>query len=757
MHVLIHFFRLRIAALSMVCAAAVVAALAGPAAAAQSALGTTWGLPRAGAGASAEVHTEQVRAELLVHAPDGVTPGKTLWLGLRLQHQPHWHTYWKNPGDSGLPTELRWTLPSGLTAGDIAWPAPRKIAIGTLANLGYEGEVLLPVPVQVDRSWSPAGGAPTVDVQLHATWLVCREACIPQAGEFQVRVPVQGSSALHAATFAAAQAARPVAWAGTLETTANAQGLWLRVHKLPAQWIGRSIQAAPESADVLATVALPSEGGPVVQGAPQVGQQGWDGDTWQALIPYAPQRSTAPAELAWVLSLGNTHLRTLGPVTGAWPAVAQATSVTPALQAALDANARAAQAPSEPLERMAWMVLAAVLGGLILNLMPCVFPVLALKVLGFAAQGGHSRAQQRTQGLAYTAGVVLSFVALGGLLLALRAGGTQLGWGFQLQSPAALIALAVLFTVLALNLAGWLHVGHVLPSGLAGMRLRQPVAEAFLSGVLAVAIASPCTAPFMGAALGYAMTLGGPESLVLFAALGVGLALPYLVASWVPAVGRLLPRPGAWMQTLQQFLAFPMAATVVWLVWVLGHVSGVDAAASLLVLLLALGLLVWAVRQTGRARWGWAGAALAACAASLALTWQFAGALQNPAGTTALGEHDDDKRVWHTWSEPAVQAALREGQAVFVDFTAAWCITCQVNKTTTLSDPRVEAAFAQRQVRLLRADWTRRDPAITQALQALGRSGVPVYVLHAPGKPPLVLTEILTPGEVLAALDTLPQ
>jgi thiol:disulfide interchange protein len=375
-------------------------------------------------------------------------------------------------------------------------------------------------------------------------------------------------------------------------------------------------------------------------------------------------------------------------------------------------------------------------------------------VLGFAAQDTQSRAQQRAQGLAYTAGVVLSFMALGGLLLALRAGGEQLGWGFQLQSPAVITGLAVLFTLLAMNLAGWLHIGNLLPAGLAGMQLRHPVAEAFLSGVLAVAIASPCTAPFMGASLGYAITLPGLQSLVLFAALGLGLALPYLLASWLPAIGRWLPRPGAWMETLKHFLAFPMAATVVWLVWVLGHLSGVDGAASLLLLLLSLGMLAWALRQSGRSRAIFTIISIAACALSISATWQFCLKPDANAVVPANGSAAQTG-AWQAWSEPAVQAALQDRKPVFVDFTAAWCITCQVNKKTTLSNAEVEAAFAAKQVRLLRADWTRRDPAITQALQALGRSGVPVYVLYAPGKPPVVLTEILTPGEVMAALAQL--
>jgi thiol:disulfide interchange protein DsbD len=354
--------------------------------------------------------------------------------------------------------------------------------------------------------------------------------------------------------------------------------------------------------------------------------------------------------------------------------------------------------------------------------------------------------------------VVVSFVALGGLLLALRAGGEQLGWGFQLQTPGVVVALALLFTLIALNLAGWVHIGSVLPQRVATLQLHNPVAESFLSGVLAVAVASPCTAPFMGASLGYAITLPGLQALAIFAVLGLGLALPYLLASWVPALVRWLPQPGAWMDTLRHFLAFPMAATVVWLVWVLGHLSGVDGAGSLLLLIVGLCMLVWSLNLQGRSRTLIASISIALCAG---LVWvsspfmlKYADAplqVNSPATRTASPDADG----WQPWAPGSVQAALAQGVPVFVDFTAAWCITCQVNKQTTLNNPEVRADLASKQVTLLRADWTRRDPAITQALQALGRSGVPVYVLYAPGKAPLVLSEILTPGELRRAIATL--
>jgi thiol:disulfide interchange protein DsbD len=408
---------------------------------------------------------------------------------------------------------------------------------------------------------------------------------------------------------------------------------------------------------------------------------------------------------------------------------------------------------------LTWVLalLAAVVGGLILNLMPCVLPVLAIKMFSLVRNNHHSRASQRAQGAAYAAGVVLSFMALGGLMLALRATGEQLGWGFQLQSPAVVAALAALFTLLALNLAGVFELGHVLPAALAGLQMRHPMVDAFLTGVLAVAVASPCTAPFMGASLGYAIGLPSAQALAIFAALGFGLALPFLAASWAPKVAHWLPKPGAWMDTLRHFMAFPMLATVVWLVWVLGHLSGVDGAASLLLLLLALAWVVWSLGLRGKTR---RVLAIVSIAASAGLLWAIG---QNvikmepiaAAMPAAAGDPVSEGSVWQVWAPGRVDAELAQGKPVFVDFTAAWCITCQYNKKTTLTQPALLADFQARKVTLLRADWTRRDPAITQALEQLGRSGVPVYVLYQAGRAPVVFSEILSAQALHDALAQL--
>jgi thiol:disulfide interchange protein DsbD len=418
------------------------------------------------------------------------------------------------------------------------------------------------------------------------------------------------------------------------------------------------------------------------------------------------------------------------------------------LAAALQANALVTQAPSAlPLSLWA-AVLGALIGGLILNLMPCVFPVLAIKVMSFTRHANDRRGH-RLSGFAYSAGVVLSFVALGALLLGLRSAGEQLGWGFQLQSPLVVAAMATLFTVIGLNLAGLFEFGSFLPSRLATLESKNPAVNAFLSGMLAVAIASPCTAPFMGASLGLALGLPASQALLIFGTIGVGMALPYLAASLIPAVARALPRPGAWMDTFRRAMAFPMFATVVWLVWVLGQQSGINGAGAMLALLVALALVIWSFTLAGRTR-------LIIAPISIAIAALLTGAIgsnitqiSNPGTVAPAGER------WQTWAPGKVEQVLATGSPVFVDFTAAWCVTCQYNKRTTLADASVMADLDTKGVTLLRADWTRRDPAITAALGQLGRNGVPVYVLYSATNPPVVLSEILSVNEVRAALATL--
>ena len=706
--------------------------------------------------AQSVVSTPQVRAELWVHAPQGLTGGSSVWLGLSLQHQPGWHTYWKNAGDSGLPTQLDWALPAGVTPGPVAWPLPTKLSVADLTNYGFEGKTLLGVPLTIASTFNPPAG--TLDIQLKASWLVCRQECIPQEGQFRLSVPVRSSQSAHAAEFdALIQSQPPRLRHQVLQAEVGTQTLRLRISGWPDAWQGKAIELFPELNEV------------VESGAERHARsrQSWQGGVWSAELPLSALRSTEPRKfpLLMVATVEGKRqgLQTELPISGTWPpqpslptplpSVALPSAPTPGDVATAPASPPVSSS-SQPVENrgpdLTWWgaLLGAFLGGLLLNLMPCVLPVLAIKALHLARPDTPAHVR-RQEGWGYAAGVMLSMLALGSAVMILKAGGQQLGWGFQLQSPLVVSGLAVLFTLIALNLWGLFSLDRLMPASLGALSSRHRGWDAFLAGVLAVAVATPCTAPFMGASLGLALGLPGWQGLGIFAALGAGLALPLLLIIHLPELAHRLPRPGPWMITLRQALGFPMLGTVVWLLWVLGLQVGADASSALLGLLLLLAAALWAVQRPSR----WA----QACALGLLLLWAVlsswtASRLLEPApatvaSTPAVG--------WQTWSAARVRESLQAGQPVFVDYTAAWCITCQVNKRTTLQLASVQEAFARQRVLLLQADWTRQDPAISASLAELGRSGVPVYVLHRPGQPPLVLPELLTPGAVLEALSTL--
>ncbi len=734
--------------------------------------------------AASRVSTEQVKAELLVHAPQGLRPGAAAWLGLKLVHKKGWHTYWLNPGDSGLPTQLQWSLPSGLRAGEIAWPVPHRLPIGPLMNHGYEGTLLLPVPLTVEQALPDQA----LTIGLRADWLVCENVCIPEGGDFSLKLPAGVGRAAwvrDAALFEQAFAQQPVSWPGARAAArVNIQGLQLDLQGLPAQWQGRKLSIFPTAEHILSPSAEP--------------QATWGAaGAWSARMAHSPQRLGEPGELGLVVAPAEAISDGAAPagvalvaaVAGTWPATdaGAAGGAAPGAGAAGGLSGpesgRSTGAGQAAGPAAVWWVsaLLAFLGGLILNLMPCVFPVLSLKVFGFAADA-HDRHALAKGGVAYTVGVVLSFTALASLLLALRASGEQLGWGFQLQSPVFVAALALLFTLMGLNLLGLFEFNMMVLGSWASAKARHPVVDHFLTGVLAVLVASPCTAPFMGASLGVAMTLPPAPALGIFMALGLGMAAPYLLLSLVPAWAARLPRPGAWMLKVKHAMALPLLATVVWLLWVLGHQAGVDASAALLglalVLAFAIGAWSWA------AAWGSTTRLLARSAAALAVaaaaSWTLP-LLQTPptaaasAGPAVLpgpafgaapkapasviseisGASGSFGALWAPWSPPALAEALAQGRTVFVDYTAAWCVTCQVNKRSTLRRSEVEQALQDRGVVAMQADWTRRDEAITRELSRLGRSGVPVYAFYRAGQDPVILPEVLTPALMLQALDSL--
>ena len=670
---------------------------------------------------AAPVRTPHVEAELVAERT-AVAPGETLTVALRLKMIPEWHTYWRNPGDSGEPTRLEWRLPPGFEASEIYWPHPQRLPAGPLMNYGYEGEVLLLSRITPPRDLAP--GTP-VTLAAKAAWLVCsREHCIPEDGEVSLTLPVEprtGENAQWAKPIAAARAALPApppALAGwTLAARGEAGGVTLTL-------------VPPADAALRELVFFPFEQGKIEPAAPQPFARADDAG-YRLKLSAAMQPVGEFARLAGVLVSPDGF----GPATGA----RAVTIDVPIAGAVTPGPALPAGAPVASLGLGLLLALVfAFAGGLVLNLMPCVLPVLSIKVLGFAGKDDDARTRRR-YGLVYAVGVLASFWLLAAALLALRALGSELGWGFQLQSPAAVAALALFFFALALNLSGVFEIGVLLPERLAAWRARRPALDWFGSGVLAVIVASPCTAPLMGAALGYAVGESGWRAFAVFTALGLGMALPYVLLAWFPAWLKRVPKPGPWMVRLKQALAFPLYGTVVWLAWVLGRQAGLDAVTWLAAALVVLAAAVWLA--------GFPRARVAALAAAL-----FAIAIAVPAARSGAPIAARDPG-WQPFSAERVASLAAAGKPVFVDFTAAWCVTCQVNKRLVLGRDDVVAAFRARKVELVRADWTRRDDEITRALAALGRSGVPVYVLYRPGRAPVLLPEVLTRERVLAALD----
>ena len=644
-----------------------------------------------------------------------VAPGDAFDVGLEITVEPGWHIYWINPGDSGQPVEVDWTVDGG-AAGPLRFPVPARYDEAGLTTYAHDG-----VPVFLSRVGTTAGATEAVDITAEARWLICADVCIPARETVGLVVPVGATQPTGALD--AARAALPSAPDGWMVSAATTDGGYLLTVEPPG---GQSLDGAHFFVD---------QSGVLDHAAEQRFRQ--EGEAWAVRLA-ASDYAAAPAErLAGVLRMGETGVRLDVAVAGDEPAVARAAEVS-----GLGLGSALA---------------FAFLGGLILNLMPCVFPILGIKVLGFVNGRDDTPAELRAHGLAFGAGVVASFLALAGVLLALRAAGAGLGWGFQLQSPPVVAGLAVLMVGLALNLLGVFSVGQRVAAAGGTLDRGEGLSGAFLSGVLAVIVATPCTAPFMGAALGFAIAQPPALALVVFATLGIGMALPYVLLSFRPGWVHRLPRPGPWMVTLKQGLAFPLLATAVWLVWVFGLQAGLDAAAGLLLALVLVGLAAWAWGsrprfQSRRSRTTARAFALAVGTAAVSLATVASGSMGDAgvrAAEAAPGE-------WQAWDADRVARLVDAGTPVFVDFTAAWCLTCQVNKKTVLSRDAVRQAFAARGVALMRADWTTEDPAITEALAGFGRSGVPLYVLYpGDGSEPVVLPEVLTTGLVTDALDRL--
>jgi thiol:disulfide interchange protein DsbD len=660
----------------------------------------------------------------LVADRESVAPGERFTLALRQMIAPGWHTYWRNPGDAGLPPEMEWTVPEGFSVGAFLWPPPKTfvtdLGTGALVNYVYEGEVLLPM-----EAMAPAGAqvGDTLELRAFVSLLVCDDStCVPEEAEVRLSLPVTavgaegGYSAAIAETLANVPQALPgltatITDGGVLSVAGTAIG-----QDQAAAW--RDVYFFPDSQSVMDhNVGQSPRHGPDGVSFTLVPQTGaaWGAEPLNGVVAYTVDTSE-------------------GPVRRGFAVVASPGAALPGTAERAFAGA-AAGAPTGSGLTLWVAILFAFLGGLILNLMPCVLPVLSVKAIGLvhAAQAG----QARRHGVLFLAGVIATFLALAGLLIALQAGGAALGWGFQLQSPWFMGALALLFFLIGLNLlgafevvAGWQNAGQALAA-------RGGDLGAFFTGVLAVVAATPCTAPFMGGAMGFAAAQPPSVALLVFLALALGFALPFTALSFAPGLVRALPRPGPWMERFKQALAFPMFATAAWAAWVMAAITGADGVLLLLALAVALGLAVWGLRAFAGVR-----GRLAMLALSGALVVG-AAAFVRPLPYAV-----------EAWSPARVAALQAEGRTVFVNFTADWCVTCRANEQISLASPLVVRTLGEIDAVYLKADWTERDPVIAEALAQHGRTGVPLYLVYRPGEPePVILPQVLSPHLVADALD----
>lgn len=679
------------------------------------------------------VQTDHARVQLVSQVAQA-QPGSPFFVALRFQIQDGWHIYWKNPGDSGASPTLDWQLPEGVAASDIRWPAPERLPVGPLMNFGYSGEVYLPVQL------TPAATLPspqTLQLRANADWLVCKVDCIPESAALSLTLPVQETAPSPdpqwQPALAAAQQNLPQPSPWPIAAAFNAERLTLRVDALGLD------QGTLRSASF-----FPNRDGVIVNAAPQSMTLSDRGLTLEMQRGYLTDLDAVSGVLVLTEALPS------GEVTRA---VEVAAPVSPLLPTT-------AQPTAAPI----WQVMGlAFLGGLVLNLIPCVFPVLSLKALSIVQKAEKSPRQVRLQAIAFTAGVVVSFTVVVGVLLVLRSLGQQIGWGFQLQSPWFVALMAYVMFAVGLSLSGALVFGASLMGIGQGLAAQSGYRGEFFSGVFATVVATPCTAPFMATAIGVALTQSAPVAIAVFEMLALGLALPYVALSLTPALRDRLPKPGAWMETFQQLLAFPMYGATAWLVWVLAQQTGTAGLGAVLGGLILIAFAAWVYQKTqfGSRFWRRAGAGLSLLVLGGALTLA-----QIPAVTTSTQVAADpnisspeaaSRLAWEPYSAQRLEALKGAGSPVFVNFSASWCITCLVNEKVALSQPEVARAFERNGVAYLKADWTNRDAAIARTLESFGRSGVPLYVAYpaASGAEPVVLPQLLTADAVIDVLEAL--
>lgn len=670
-----------------------------------------------------------------------IAAGGTLTVAIQQILEPGWHSYWVNAGDSGTPPEIFWTLPAGFAAGEISWPTPHKIPYGQLMNYGYEGAVVLLQQIQAPAA-IPSG---PLSLSAEVTILVCKDICIPETS-YHNFILNDGAVIDHSTLVAEARS--------KISRTDGPSGTYAEEGGFLTVTIESENELFINSIQLDTATLIPYEWG-VIDNPATVSVTLLE-DKLVLRQKRGDRNLSEINDIRTLITYKDKSNITQG-IDVVLEAVAPALSSTPTSFPRKEETPSALAIPSQKPSFMT-ALLSALLGGLILNLMPCVFPVLSLKAISLSKMSDKEQAHAAASGFAYTAGVTLSFALIAAILMALKAGGAQIGWGFQLQNPVVVYSLSLLLFVIGLNLSGvFLLQGNF--TG-AGQKLAQQdgLSGAFFTGVLATLVATPCTAPFMGVAMGFALTQPALLGLTVFIALGLGLALPYLLLTLAPPLRKLLPRPGAWMDTFKQFLAFPMYASAAWLIWVFAQQAGGMSVLAALTGMIAVAFTLWAWGrrpQHKTARITVSALILIIFIAGLATGYAEALKPIPVSAPATVASQRPTTGIWENFTQGRLDELLHGDEPVFIDMTAAWCITCKVNERVALDIPETRMLFTEKGVHALKGDWTNQNPEITKFLESHGRKGVPLYVYYGPRDPasgmrptPVVLPQILTPALV---------
>ena len=693
----------------------------------------------------------------LVSANRAVVPGEATWVAVRLKPNPGWHTYWRYAGDVGSSFNVVWSLPAGWKAGPIIWPVPHRISSPPLASYGYEREQYLVVPIEVPRG-ARVGSTPHIAGRV--TWVVCKDECVSDDVDLSIALPVAESAAIDSAVSSAIDAER--------KRAPSPQGEW-------------NARAAVDSSDVIIFARPPSgsramfregptpsidffvDSAAVINHAAPVRAR-WTNSLLELRVQRSEYANGPPPRVSGVVVFG--HPDSIG--LGGHRALEISAPVVASIAAARVAlGASESESATISVRALLMAALLGLLGGTLLNLMPCVLPVLSIKLFGLVGMASQSGRPAKRHALLFGAGILLSMWALVGALLALRAAGNEIGWGYQLQSPVVVSLLSLVMLAAALNMAGVFTIGPVGGRLLSVADRQSGPVQDVMSGALVVLLATPCSAPFISPAAGYALASGTVPAFTVFTAIALGLAWPVVLIAFAPSLHRRVPKPGPWMLTLRQFLVFPLLATAAWLVWVVGRQAGVDVMGALLAAMTVVSLALWVfgwVSSSQRPGTRYAGMALSGAGLVLGVSIAVAAAslatqAVTPAATLAGKTAPGSMLDWQRYSDSTLRAARLSGAPVMLDVTADWCLTCKVNERLAFGAERVRVALDSGKVQLLRADWTSRSAEITRLINGFGRSGVPVVVLYPPGEnsQPVLLPTLLTPGIVIDALNSMPR